>query len=69
MSISMQSEIKDILKNEDVAFVIGNGINRRFFSDVKSWMELLESLWEKYGTNASNDWNSFITMMKKNWKG
>jgi len=69
MSISMQSEIKDILKNEDVAFVIGNGINRRFFSDVKSWMELLESLWEKYGTNASNDWNSFYNNDEKKLEG
>lgn len=42
------NEIKNILSTEDIAFVIGNGINQRCFNDAKSWMGLLESLWNKY---------------------
>lgn len=56
------NKIKDIISTEELAFVIGNGINLRFFSNVKSWNKLLESLWDKYCKHNScgTVWNDFI---------
>ena len=59
----MNSYLKDIINNQgDIAFVIGNGVNLRFFSDVKSWMKLLELLWNKYCIEdpSVNNWKQFV---------
>ena len=63
--------IKDILSSNDVAFVIGNGINQHFFSDVKSWQKLLESLWIRYcqNTSSGNDWEKFVDSETRKLKG
>lgn len=62
MDADTNNMIKDILSSNDVAFVIGNGINQHFFSDVKSWQKLLESLWIRYcqNTSSGNDWERFV---------
>ena len=56
--------IKDVIEKhqDNIAFVIGNGINQRYFNDVKSWMGLLESLWNKYNVNGNvgDEWTKFI---------
>lgn len=72
----MTKEAKDIKEiiddNKDgLAFVIGNGINQRFFSDVKSWMKLLESLWNKYNANSNStvNWSTFIDSKTGQLKG
>lgn len=54
MNEGTRDTIKGILSQNDVAFVIGNGINQRFFNDVKSWIELLKSLWIKFNQNDPN---------------
>ena len=66
-------DIKGIIEDnkDDLAFVIGNGINQRFFSDVKSWMRLLESLWNKYNANGNSkvNWSTFIDPITGQLKG
>ena len=62
--MNMENKIKEIIdqNRNNIAFVIGNGVNRRFLSDVKSWMELLESLWNKYGSRLPKnyEWEEFL---------
>lgn len=62
--IENTADIRKIIEeNKDkLAFVIGNGVNQKFFSDVKSWMKLLESLWVKFNSNSNsgNGWSKFI---------
>lgn len=69
--MDIHNTIKNILSNNDVAFVIGNGINQHFFNDVKSWIDLLKSLWSNYCENNSIDssWESFVDSKTGHLKG
>ena len=71
MNADTKNTIKDILSSNDVAFVIGNGINQHFFRDVKSWQGLLESLWIRYCQNTSpdNNWEKFVDSKTNKLKG
>jgi hypothetical protein len=50
------SEIKDILSrnSDDIAFVIGNGINLHFNKSSSSWKDLLLDLWSKYSFDTQS---------------
>ena len=52
-NITPANRIKQIIQEnqDDIAFVIGNGINYHFNEDNFSWNDLLLSLWNEYSDN------------------
>lgn len=50
------SEVKHLLERKrfDIAFILGNGINRHYNKDNVSWSDLLINLWDKHSFNTQS---------------
>lgn len=49
-------QIKDLIENENLSFLIGAGFSKNISPDFPLWRELLaDAIWEKYGTGKENE--------------
>jgi hypothetical protein len=49
-------ELKPIIRKrpDEIAFVVGNGINHHFRNSAHSWMELLRNLWDRFSFHTTS---------------